>query len=67
MQAKNHWKLGKMFYPREVIVLSWKSIFSYLLSFANLEARELDSRTAVIGVVPFSFWWPEQGSWQQAH
>lgn len=61
MQAKNHWKLGKMFYPREVVVLSWRGIFSYLLSFANLEARELDSRTAVIGVVP------EQGPWRHAH
>lgn len=67
MQAKNHWKLGKMFYPREVVVLSWKDIFSDLLSFANLEARERDSRAAVIGVVPFSFRWPEQGSWQHAH
>lgn len=61
MQAKNHWKLGKMFYPREVVVLSWRGIFSYLLSFANLEARELDSRTAVISVVP------EQGPWRHAH
>lgn len=56
-----------MFYPREVVVLSWKGIFSDLLSFANLEARELDSRAAVIGVVPFAFQWPEQGSWQHAH
>lgn len=60
MQAKNHWKLGNMFYPREVVVLSWKGIFSYLLSFANLEAKKLD-RTAVIGVVP------EQGPWRHAH
>lgn len=56
-----------MFYPREVVVLSWKGIFSYLLSFADLEARELDRRTAVIDVVPFFFWWPEQGSWWHAH
>lgn len=50
-----------MFYPREAVVLSWKGIFSYLLSFANLEARELDSRPAVISVVP------EQGPWRRAH
>lgn len=49
-----------MFYPREVVVLTWKSIFSYLLSFTNLEARELGSTTTLISVVPFSVWWSQQ-------
>lgn len=32
-----------MAYPRKVSVLAWKGVFSYLLSFTNLEARELGS------------------------
>lgn len=52
MQARNQglefWKLGKMFYPREIILLTWKNILSDLLSFGNSEVGEVGDRTALI-------------------
>lgn len=40
-----------MFYPREIILLTWKIILSDLLSFGNLEVREVGDRAAFIKFV----------------